>query len=83
MINTNINTRTLEVCKKVLAKRNLSDAKEDKKETLSECVVFCKQTENGLFDITKGVAKIEKDQYNINNNHFIISQSTKIMFIVE
>lgn len=83
MIEINNHNKTIEVCKRLLEKHNLSEERIGQEDLLSECVVLCKKSGNGLFDITNGVAKIFEDKNNIQNSQFIVSRAIKVMFIVE
>ena len=81
MIETTHN-KTIEVCKRILEKQNLCNEEIRGSNSSSECVVICKRSENGLFDIRNGIAKILEND-NTQGSQFIVSESIKVMFIIE
>ena len=84
MVDSNINERTLEVCKKVMKNGNNERKKgEAEEQPITECVVLCRKVGEDLYEIDKGIAKIRGRRGAEASDQFMVLDATKMMFIVE
>lgn len=84
MLETSVNDRTIEICRRLLARQNMSVSGQAISGAISECVLLGSRIGPNLFDIKNGIAKIVDSQLHGDGGKAdIVSGALKAILIIE